>query len=70
MINLLLHQRFLFLKLRDSLLLVACNLLGLLVILVFLRLEFVFEFLHLLLQLVINIVVVSFFLCFEFFQGF
>jgi len=62
MINLLLHQRFLFFKLRDSLLLVACNLLGLLVILVFLGLEFVLEFLHLLLQLVMNIVVVSLFL--------
>jgi len=62
MINLLLHQRFLFLKLRDCLLLVACNLLGLFIILVFLGLEFVLEFLHLLLQLVVNIVVVSLFL--------
>lgn len=62
MINLLLHQRFLFLELRDSLFLVACNLLGLLIILVFLGLEFVLEFLHLLLQLVVNIVVVSLFL--------
>lgn len=60
MLNLLFHQRFLLLEFRYRLLLTSGDFLRLLLVLVFLLLEIVLEFLHLLFKPTLDFVVLSF----------